>query len=160
MLKKEDLLKIKKEHETVITMGDVVALEEMLDTHIIDELKMGNTLVRFFVPGVKQEFLSKVKSDNIELFNKVFNNVVKKYRDNGYVIKFAKKNFGPGLYEEMIVDFSSLLKEDEKNDVKNQQEVKLESNKTANQITKETLTESDVEELAEKLAEELTKLFY
>mgnify|MGYP003094179266 CR=1 FL=1 len=148
MLKKEDLLQIKKEHETVITMGDVVALEEMLDTHIIDELKNGNTLVRFFVPGVKQEFLSKVKSDNIELFNKVLNNV--------YVIKFTKKNFGPGLYEEMIVDFSSLLKEDEKNGLESQPKVNPDSSKTAHKSGPKTLTESDIENLATEIA----KLFY
>ena len=156
MLKKEDLLKIKKECETVITMDDIVALEEMLDTHIIDELKKGNTLARFFVPGVKQEFLSKVKSDNIELFNKVFNAVVKKYRYNGYVIKFAKKNFGPGLYEEMIIDFSSLLKEDEKNDLENQQKVNPDSSKIVHKSGPKTLTESNIE----NLATEIVKLFY
>lgn len=156
MLKKDDLLKIKKEYETVITMGDIVALEEMLDKHIIDELQKENTLVRFFVPGVKQEFLSKVKSDNIELFNKVLNNVVKKYRDNGYVIKFNKKNFGPGLYEEMIVDFSSLLKEDEKNGLESQPKVNPDSSKTAHKSGPKTLTESDIENLATEIA----KLFY
>lgn len=156
MLKKEDLLKIKKEHETVITMGDVVALEEMLDTHIIDELKNGNTLVRFFVPGVKQELLGKLKSNNIELVNKIFHTVVKKYRDNGYVIKFVKRQFGPSLYEEMVVDFSSLLKEDEKSDLENQQEVKPESNKTVHKTEPKTLTESDIKDLATELA----KLFY
>ena len=156
MLKKDDLLKIKKEYETVITMGDIVALEEMLDKHIIDELKKGNTLVRFFVPGVKQEFLSKVKSDNIELFNKVLNNVVKKYRDNGYVIKFNQKNFGPSLYEEMVVDFSSLLKEDEKNDLENQPKVNTDLSETAHKSGPKTLTESDIENLATEIA----KLFY
>lgn len=156
MLRKEDLLKIKKEHETVITMGDVVALEEILDTHIIDELKKGNTLVRFFVPGVKQEFLSKVKSNNIELVNKIFHTVVKKYRDNGYVIKFVKRQLGSSLYEEMVVDFSSLLKEDEKSDLENQQEVKPESNKTVHKTEPKTLTESDIKDLATELA----KLFY
>lgn len=156
MLKKEDLLKIKKEQEIVTTMDDIMTLEAILDEYIIDELKNGNTLVRFFVPGVKQELLGKLKSNNIELVNKIFHTVVKKYRDNGYVIKFVKRQLGPSLYEEMIVDFSSLLKEDEKSDLENQQEVKPESNKTVYKTEPKSLTESDIKDLATELA----KLFY
>lgn len=156
MLKKEDLLKIKKEQEIVTTMDDIMTLEAILDEYIIDELKNGNTLVRFFVPGVKQELLGKLKSNNIELVNKIFHTVVKKYRDNGYVIKFVKRQLGPSLYEEMVVDFSSLLKEDEKSDLENQQEVKPESNKTVHKTEPKTLTESDIKDLATELA----KLFY
>ena len=156
MLKKEDLLKIKKEQEIVTTMDDIMTLEAILDEYIIDELKNGNTLVRFFVPGVKQELLGKLKSNNIELVNKIFHTVVKKYRDNGYVIKFVKRQLGSSLYEEMVVDFSSLLKEDEKSDLENQQEVKPESNKTVHKTEPKTLTESDIKDLATELA----KLFY
>lgn len=156
MLKKEDLLKIKKEQEIVTTMDDIMTLEAILDEYIIDELKNGNTLVRFFVPGVKQELLGKLKLNNIELVNKIFHTVVKKYRDNGYVIKFVKRQLGPSLYEEMVVDFSSLLKEDEKSDLENQQEVKPESNKTVHKTEPKTLTESDIKDLATELA----KLFY
>lgn len=156
MLKKEDLLKIKKEQEIVTTMDDIMTLEAILDEYIIDELKNGNTLVRFFVPGVKQELLGKLKSNNIELINKIFNTVVKKYRDNGYVIKFVKRQLGPSLYEEMVVDFSSLLKEDKKNDLESQPKINPDLSKTAHKSEPKTLTESDIKDLAT----ELTKLFY
>ena len=156
MLRKEDLLKIKKEQEIVTTMDDIMTLEAILDEYIIDELKNGNTLVRFFVPGVKQELLGKLKSNNIELVNKIFHTVVKKYRDNGYVIKFVKRQLGPSLYEEMVVDFSSLLKEDEKNDLENQPKVNTDLSETAHKSGPKTLTESDIENLATEIA----KLFY